>query len=102
MKSSKAIRLILLLLALVALLALWPMRSRVPAYASSAIRQLSGEKAVSLDDRLKQFGATARERWKPYFERSGVAYPPARVTLVGLKDVNALEVYAAREDGQYL
>jgi hypothetical protein len=102
MKASKAIRLTALLLALVALLALWPMRSRVAAYASSAIRQLSGEKAVSVDDRLKQFGVTARERWKPYFEQSRVVYPPAQVTLVGLKDANVLEVYAGRDGSQYV
>lgn len=102
MKSSRKTLLIILLLTAVALLALWPMRSRVAAYATSGFRQLSGEKPVSVDERLQQFGESARNRWKPHFEQAGVAYPPKRITLLGLKDLNALEVYATHEGDQWI
>jgi hypothetical protein len=100
MKASRHIRLIILLLVVAMLLALWPVRYRLAAYATSAFRQLSGQKPVSVDDRLQQFGEAARTRWKPYFDKAGVVYPPTHVTLVGLKDVNALEVYASHGSDQ--
>jgi hypothetical protein len=100
MKTAKAIRLAFLLLMAATLLALWPMRFRIAAYAGSAFRQLSGQKPKSVDERLQQFGEAARNRWKPYFEQARVAYPPSRVVLVGLKDVDCLEIYAARGDIQ--
>src|SRR4051812_33047029 len=52
-----------------------------------------GKKTV--DDRLAEFGPAARTRWSPWFARAGVAYPPARVTLVGLKSERRLDVYVA-------
>ncbi len=32
---------------------------------------------------------------RPYFEAAGVAYPPQRLTLIGLKEEKVLELYAA-------
>ena len=43
-----------------------------------------------------RMGATAR--LKSHFERAGVAFPPARVVLLGLKDERRLEVYAGPAD----
>jgi murein L,D-transpeptidase YafK len=49
----------------------------------------------SVDDRLREFGTAARERWSPFFHDSGIIYPPAHVVLVALKQERLLEVYAA-------
>src|SRR5579871_965545 len=54
------------------------------------------EKTVA--DRLAQYGPDARERMKPYFDAAKIAYPPAILTLVGLKAEKSLEVYAAGAD----
>lgn len=59
--------------------------------------QGSIEKTVP--DRLQEFGPSARARWKPFFEAKQVAYPPARLVLVGIKDEQRLEVYAAGDGG---
>ena len=56
-----------------------------------------GRKTVG--DRLAEFGAAARARWSPHFTSAGVAYPPARVTLVGQKAEKRLDVYATGADG---
>jgi hypothetical protein len=54
--------------------------------------------AHTVDQRLAEFtGATAR--LKSHFDRAGVAFPPARVVLLGLKDERRLEVYAGPPDG---
>ena len=51
--------------------------------------------------RLRQYGASARQSHAPYFQAAGVAYPPAHLVLLGLKEEQALEVYAAGKDGVY-
>jgi L,D-transpeptidase-like protein len=50
--------------------------------------------AATVAERLHEFGRAARERLAPSFARAGVAYPPAAVTLVGLKREGLLDVYA--------
>jgi hypothetical protein len=55
------------------------------------------EKTVA--DRLEQYGPAARERMKPHFIAAQVPYPPAQLTLVGLKAEKILEVYAAGTNG---
>ena len=56
-----------------------------------------GKKTVG--DRVAECGPRARVRWTPHFSRAGVAYPPAQVTLVGLKAEKRLDVYASAADG---
>lgn len=51
-------------------------------------------------DRLSEFGAEARTRLLPQFLRAGVAYPPMKVVLVGLKEERRLQIYAAAHDGK--
>lgn len=58
--------------------------------------QKKPEKTVG--DRLEEYGPKARKRLKPYFDAAHVAYPPAQLTLVGLKAEKLLEVYAAGPD----
>jgi hypothetical protein len=57
------------------------------------LQRLRGQATVS--DRLAQYGPAARARWQPYFEKQGVAYPPQKILLGGLKREKRLEVYAA-------
>ena len=53
----------------------------------------------TIAERIAQYGAEARARLRPYFVAAHVAYPPARVALVGLKQERELLVYAAGPDG---
>lgn len=56
-----------------------------------------GKKTVA--DRVAQYGAAVRARILPDFQRQGVPYPPKRVTLLGLKRENVLEVWAPDGEG---
>ncbi|MFN0131041.1 MAG: murein L,D-transpeptidase family protein [Phycisphaerales bacterium] len=58
--------------------------------------RVTGKKTV--DDRLREFG-DAKARVEQHFARAGVAFPPARVVLLGLKQEKRLVVYAAAADG---
>jgi len=65
---------------------------------SSVVRgAIAGKKTVA--DRVVEFGPAVRPRLSPHFDRAGVAYPPARVTLVGLKSEKRVDVHAAGGDG---
>lgn len=52
-------------------------------------------------ERLQQYGAAARATLKPRFAQAGVAYPPQRLTLVGLKAERVLQIYAADDAGAW-
>jgi hypothetical protein len=53
------------------------------------------EKPRTIAERVQQYGARARSRLSPHFQRAQIPYPPKRVTLVGLKAERLLQVYAA-------
>lgn len=55
--------------------------------------KLQGRKTVT--DRLEQYGATARERLAPDFEKIGIPYPPDNIVLVGIKQEKRLEVWVS-------
>lgn len=55
----------------------------------------------SVDDRLAEFGSTARMRLLPAFLRAGVPYPPEKIVLVGLKEERRIQIYAAGHDGKF-
>ena len=55
--------------------------------------RLRGKKTVA--DRLHQYGASADGRWAPRFRAAEIPYPPARITLLAIKDERILQVYAA-------
>ena len=82
-----------LLCALVAVFALNP--NRFPG-GTIIVQRLRGKATVS--DRLSQYGPIVRTRWQPYFEQKGVAYPPQKLLLVGLKREKQLQVYAANPE----
>jgi hypothetical protein len=54
-----------------------------------------------VDSRVRQFGVSVRARLEPDFKRAGVAWPPAAVTLIGLKHERVLEVHAAGPNGRF-
>lgn len=51
-----------------------------------------GEQTV--ETRLAEIGPSARRRWKPDFDRAGLAYPPANVTLVAFKREKRFDIFA--------
>ena len=84
----------LLVLALLALcLMLFVRRPGLFPGGETMMHRLRGRATVA--DRLTQYGEAARARLRPHFERQGVAYPPRKLVLVGLKQEKHLEVYAA-------
>lgn len=78
--------------------ALWYGRdaARMAAERASGLRG-----RASVADRLAEYGPAARTRLAPAFAAAGVAYPPARLILVGLKDEMRLEVWAADAAGPF-
>lgn len=87
------IRLIILICLLAALIAAVVFRSHYPVSARPLVQRLNIMKTV--EDRLVQYGPAARGRVVPFFAVKGVPYPPSRVVLLGLKQENVLEMYAA-------
>jgi len=76
-------------IALALFLALAPMgRSLV-----GSLLQL-GRPERTVADRLAEFGAPSRERWRARFAAVGASYPPAEVAFLALKEERMLEVYA--------
>jgi hypothetical protein len=57
------------------------------------------QRKYTIADRLTDLGPGARERWRPYFERAGLSYPPQKLLLLGLKQEKRLEVYGSGSDG---
>ena len=55
----------------------------------------------TVEDRVAEFGAVADKRLKLLFEAKGIPYPPAKVTLIGLKQEGFLQVYAAGPNGKF-
>ena len=78
---------------LCALIAIFALNyKRIPG-GDNIVLKLRGRSTVA--DRIAQFGPVVRTRWQPYFENKGVAYPPQKLLLVGLKSEKQLQVYAA-------
>jgi len=69
-----------------------------PDYVTVAMVWLGMEEAprndLTLEERLALIAPAATERLKPYFAAAAVPYPPAAVTLVGLKADRVLQLYA--------
>jgi len=78
---------------LLVLLALaWIFRPYVWAAVSPVVMKFAPRRTV--EQRLDQFGAAARARWKPYFAKAQTPYPPPAVKLVALKTEQVMQVYA--------
>ena len=61
--------------------------------AMTALNQTTTS-AATIAERLEQYGAAARVRLAPFFEKQKIAYPPSELVFVGLKEKKVLEVYA--------
>src|SRR5262245_7303485 len=57
-------------------------------------------RATTIEDRVGDLVAAARQRLAPHFAAARLTYPPAQVVLVGLKAERRLELYAAGSDGR--
>ncbi len=57
--------------------------------------------AASVDDRLAQFGAAARQRLSVHFDAAGITYPGQRIALLAFKDSRRLELYARNADDNW-
>jgi hypothetical protein len=76
-----------------------PFRAQLRRPIVAVIQIMRGKKTVS--DRVAQFGDAVRMRLVPQFASTGVAYPPRRVTLVGLKAERMLQVWVSGDDGSW-
>ena len=92
----KRLSVLLLLLGLVVLAVAF---KRPMAAAIGVIVQKAGARKT-VAERLDQYGPAARARLAPFFQTQGVAYPPKALVLVGIKDEDRLEVYAADTEAQ--
>ncbi len=68
-------------------------------HAGAIWRRLAGGATVA--QRLEQHGPAARERLRPFFIEAGINYPPAQLTLIGIKDRKELELWARNRDGPF-
>ncbi|HRY49513.1 MAG TPA: hypothetical protein P5186_15795 [Candidatus Paceibacterota bacterium] len=75
-----------------------PFRTKVRSAAVSAIQVLKGKKSVA--ERVTEFGDAVHKRVAARFKEVGVAYPPKRINLVGLKREQVLEVWVSGGSGQ--
>jgi len=63
-----------------------------PYMVSTLDQTINGPKTIS--ERVAQYGDIVTARLKPDFAKAGVNYPPAKITLVILKEERLLELYA--------
>lgn len=56
---------------------------------------------TSLKQRLEQISPGALARLQPRFEAAKVAWPPAEIALVAIKDEKAIELHARAKDGAW-
>jgi murein L,D-transpeptidase YafK len=57
-------------------------------------------KAATTAERVATYGAAVKERLEPACTAQGVAYPPASLTLIGLKAEKRLELWAPDASGR--
>ena len=92
-------RLYFLLIVLVLAILAYAFKSYLWAAISPVAMKFTKSKTIA--QRLDQYGPVVRGRWKPFFEKAGVSYPPAGVKLVAIKWDHVLQVYAADKSGVY-
>jgi hypothetical protein len=73
------------------------LRAQLAARLTNATQTMTGEKTVS--DRLSEYGNVVHARLQPRFREIGVAYPPRKLVLVGLKQERQLEIWVS--DGSH-
>lgn len=94
--ADKRRNILLVLVALALLLCGWlSTREDTRSFLADLIGKA---KRKTVADRLAQYGPPANARLLPFFAKAGVSYPPAQLSLVGIKKEKVLEVYAAGAD----
>lgn len=71
----------------------------VTVRADASCRSHGSDEGRTVADVLKTIGPRAEARLRPYFAKAGIAYPPRRIALIGLKDEMELELWAKDESG---
>jgi hypothetical protein len=97
--SMKIKRFHFLLAVLAVCVLAFPFRATLRRPVVAVIQRARGQKTVQ--ERVQQYGSAVHARLAPAFARVRVAYPPARVTLVGLKAERRMEVWVAGQDGPW-
>jgi len=73
----------------------WPFLMLLALWLNACARE------NTVEDRVAQYGEAVRQRLAPRFAAAHVPYPPAKVTLIGLKQERELQLYAAGTNGVY-
>lgn len=76
------------------------MRTFFTVILSMAFLAPSLADAATTADRIATYGEAVKARLSPAFAAQIVAYPPIRLTLIGLKSEKRLEVWAPNASGQ--
>ncbi len=76
-----------------------PFRSQLLRPVVAVFQITKGKMTIA--DRVSQYGDTVRTRLAPPFADVKVAYPPRRVTLVGLKAERTLQVWVSGSDNKW-
>jgi murein L,D-transpeptidase YafK len=72
---------------------------KIKQMLSPLTNKLTGQATVA--QRVEQYGSAAKERLMPYFEVSGVNYPPSELILVGFKQEKILEIWAKDSNTEF-
>jgi len=70
----------------------WGVHKFARPYWVPAYQKVVGKNTVS--DIKQEYGLSAQQRLKPFFEKAGVNYPPESITLLAIKDQKLLELWA--------
>lgn len=78
-----------------------PTRAIASTLIAKAMEEVETQvaKRRSVEDVVTTYGDDARSRLKPNFKKAKTAYPPEKVTLIGLKEEKLLIVFANTKDG---
>ena len=76
-----------------------PFRTQLRRYVVAVIQTAKGKKTIA--DRVVQFGDLVHARLAARFNRIGLAYPPAKLMLVGLKFERTMQVWVCGGDAEW-
>ena len=96
----KFTRLHIFLALLVLTFCAFPFRAELRCPFVAAIQHIQGKQTVA--DRVAQFGDAVNVRLTPMFDQIGVAYPPKKMTLIGLKAEKLLQVWVSGSDKKWI
>jgi len=68
-------------------------------FGITAIQKIVGKTNVA--EVVSLYGPSVRKTLRPYFLRAGINYPPRSITLIAIKNISLLEVWASNSSGKY-